>query len=150
MRTTCLLLYLPGLGGASGPGGSTWSGREGCTWSGGCTWSWGVYLVLRGAPGPGVYLVWGVYLIWGVYLVPGLGGCTWSQEGTCPGTPPVNTMTNRCKNITLPQTSFAGGKNKVASSGTSGTWTHNTDHHWFTSMMPIQLCWAGMCWTGDL
>ena len=36
-----------------------------------------------------------------------------------PGTPPppeqappaVNRMTNRCKNITLPQTSFAGGKN---------------------------------------
>ena len=25
--------------------------------------------------------------------------------------PPVNRMTNRCKNITLPQTSFAGGKN---------------------------------------
>ena len=25
--------------------------------------------------------------------------------------PPVNKMINRCKNITLPQTSFAGGKN---------------------------------------
>ena len=25
-------------------------------------------------------------------------------------TPPVNRMTDRCKNITLPQTSFAGGK----------------------------------------
>ena len=25
-------------------------------------------------------------------------------------TPPVNRMTHRCKNITLPQTSFAGGK----------------------------------------
>ena len=25
--------------------------------------------------------------------------------------PPVNRMTDRCKNITLPQTSFAGGKN---------------------------------------
>ena len=24
---------------------------------------------------------------------------------------PVNRMTHRCKNITLPQTSFAGGKN---------------------------------------
>ena len=45
-------------------------------------------------------------------------------EGSPPGTPPeqaphppeqaappVNRMTNRCKNITLPQTSFAGGKN---------------------------------------
>ena len=28
-------------------------------------------------------------------------------------TPPVNRMTNRCKNITLPQTSFAGGKNML-------------------------------------
>ena len=32
------------------------------------------------------------------------------QEQPC--TPPVNRMTNRCKNITLPQTSFAGGKNR--------------------------------------
>ena len=29
--------------------------------------------------------------------------------------PPVNRMTNRSKNITLPQTSFAGGKNVIAS-----------------------------------
>ena len=28
-----------------------------------------------------------------------------------PGTPPVNRMTDACENITLPQTSFAGGKN---------------------------------------
>ena len=28
---------------------------------------------------------------------------------TCPGTPPVNRMADRCKNITLLQTSFAGG-----------------------------------------
>ena len=27
--------------------------------------------------------------------------------------PPVNGMTNRCKNITLPQTSFAGGNNMI-------------------------------------
>ena len=67
--------------------------------SGGCTWSGGpgVYLVLRGVPGLGVYLVWGVYLVQGVYLawgqctwsggVPGRG-CTWSGGCTCPGTPP--------------------------------------------------------------
>ena len=30
-----------------------------------------------------------------------------------PGNPPVNRMTNRCKHITLPQTSFAGGKMAV-------------------------------------
>ena len=28
-----------------------------------------------------------------------------------PSFPPVNRITDRCKNITLPQTSFAGGKN---------------------------------------
>ena len=78
-------------GGAPGPRGCTWS--WGGTWSGGCTWS-------------------------GVYLVPGVGGsvcsrgCTWSQGvGGVRYSPPVNRMTNRCKNITLPQTSFAGGKN---------------------------------------
>ena len=109
-------------GGVPGPGGE-------------CTWSWGVpgpggYLVTWS----GVYLVQGVYLIQGVYLVwgvPGPGGCTWSGHvpglgghlvwgpGGVPGPggwwcqvlpPPVNRMTNRCKNITLPQTSFAGGK----------------------------------------
>ena len=44
-----------------------------------------------GVPGVGGYLVWGV---------PGVGGV--------PGQvlPPVNRMTDRCKNITLPQTSF--------------------------------------------
>ena len=95
----------------------------------------GVYLVLGG----GVYLVWGVYLVLegdvpgpgGVYLVLGgvpaprgctwagsvcsHGGCTWSWGGVpgprgCQVLPLVNRMTNRCKNITLPQTSFAGGK----------------------------------------
>ena len=121
---------VPGPGGVYlVPGGCTWSqggvpgpGGRGCTWSwggvpgpGGCTWSQG------GVPGPGVYLVPGgmylvlgvVYLVpGGVYLVPGgvpgpggvylvPGGCTWS--GT---PPPVNRMTNRCKNITLAKTSF--------------------------------------------
>ena len=50
------------------------------------------------------------------------GGCL--PGGVCPGGgvhpllhdgihPPVNRMTHRCKNITLPQTSFAGGKKKI-------------------------------------
>ena len=41
---------------------------------------------------------------------PGVGT---PSEQTPHGTrhPPVNRMTNRCKNITLPQTSFAGGNN---------------------------------------
>ena len=78
-----------------------------------------------GVPGPrGVYLVLGdvpcprrVPGLRGVYLV--LGGCTWSRgcNWSLGGVPaqalpaPVNRMTDRCKNITLPQTSFAGGNN---------------------------------------
>ena len=42
-------------------------------------------------------------------------GGAWSGGGipacTEADPPPVNRMTNRCKNITLPQTSFAGGNN---------------------------------------
>ena len=34
--------------------------------------------------------------------------------------PPVNRMTDRCKNITLPQTSFAGGKNQRPKMRTQG------------------------------
>ena len=79
----------------------------------------GVYLVPGGVPGPRGGVpdpgVGGVYLPRGD--VPAWEGCTCPGEylpggGTCPATPaPVNRMTNRCKNITLPQTSFVGGKN---------------------------------------
>ena len=81
-------------GGVPGPGGCV-PGPGGCTWSQGvCTWSQGVYLVLGGVPGPR-----------GVYLV--LGGCTWSGGVYLVRySPPVNRMTNRCKNITLAKTSF--------------------------------------------
>ena len=78
-------------------------------------WAWrGVSLVMEGAS-------WGVSLVGGCLL----GGCLllggllgrkvppsgWHGEAAFPGDPPVNRMTNRCKNITLPQTSFAVGKN---------------------------------------
>ena len=84
----------------------------GCTCPGGCTWLWGV-------PGSGLYLLRGVPARWGVPARGGVPvrGCTClggvpAKGGTCPGTPdPVNRMTDRCKNITLPQTSFAGGNN---------------------------------------
>ena len=101
---------------------------------GGCTWSGGVYLV-RGVPGPGgrgVYLVLGGVpgpggCTWsrGVYLVPGgvpgpggctwSGGCTWFQGGVYLArySPPVNRMTNRCKNITLAKTSFRPGNERA-------------------------------------
>ena len=80
----------------------------------------------RGVPAHGVYLPGGVP----ARGVPARVVCA-CQGGTCPGgylpggylprgylrggvpaqvLPPVNRMTDRCKNITLPQTSFAGSK----------------------------------------
>ena len=96
-------------------GGCTWSrggvpGPEGCTWSGGVYLVWGVYLVpggctwSRGVPGPrGVYLVLGG--VPGPRGVPGPGGCTWSwgEDLVRYPPPPVNRITDACKNITLPQ-----------------------------------------------
>ena len=71
----------------------------GCTWSGGGTWSGGVYFVPGGVPGP--------------RGVPGPGGVPGrgvpGSRGGVPDQvlpPPVNRMTNRCKNITLAKTSF--------------------------------------------
>ena len=63
----------------------------------GCTYPGGMYL-----PRGSVYLPGGVPA-WGVPAC--LGG-----EYLLRYSPPVNRMTDRCKNITLPQTSFAGGK----------------------------------------
>ena len=109
---------VPGPGGVTvrgvlGPGGCTWSGGVpglgGCLWSGGCTWSRGVP-GLGGAPGPGVHLVQGVHLVLGGvpgprgrgYLVQGEGV---PGPGGLPGLvlPPVDRITDACKNITLPQ-----------------------------------------------
>ena len=59
----------------------------------------GVYLP-GGVPARGVYLPGGIPA-WGVYLPAGVPAQV---------LPLVNRMTDRCKNITLPQTSFAGGK----------------------------------------
>ena len=70
-----------GLGGISGPGGS---GLGVCVWSGGVS-------------GLGGCLVQGC--VWSGD-VSGPGGHAWS------GTPPMNRMTHRCKNITLAKTSF--------------------------------------------
>ena len=64
-------------------------------------------LPARGVPPSGgcLPLGGGASLPGGCLLPGGWGGLL---DGT---PPPVNRMTNRCKNITLPQTSFAGGKN---------------------------------------
>ena len=121
-------VYLVPGGGVPGPGGGV-PGPGGCTWSrGGCTWSWGgVYLVpggctwsggRGGVPGPRGGVPGPGGCSWsrgGGGGAPGPGGCTWSRGGV-PGPgggylvryspPPVNRMTNRCKNITLAKTSF--------------------------------------------
>ena len=79
-----------------------WPYLPSCSASGGGTWS-------RGVHGPGGWCAWsgGVCMGWGcMVLGGGIPACTEAD-------PPVNRMTNRCKNITLPQTSFAGG-NKMS------------------------------------
>ena len=98
MHTACFLPVFPSMHCSRG----VVPACRGCTCPGG-TWSGGV---------PGLEGTCSQ----GVYLLP--GGCTCSQGGMyLPGrylprySPPVNRMTDRCKNITLPQTSFAGGKN---------------------------------------
>ena len=106
MRTARVLTLSPSMlcvgGFASGLGGCTWSfGGNlvlgGCLLQGGvCTWSGGV-----SAPGPG-----------GVCSRSQGRGCLLQVPRGCQVLPPVNRMTNRCKNITLSQTSLAGG-NKV-------------------------------------
>ena len=83
-----------------------------CTAPRGCTCPGGVY------PPRGVYLPMGLpargVLAQGGVPAPGgctcPGGCTWPRCMLA-YTPPVNRMTDRCKNITLPQTSFADGNN---------------------------------------
>ena len=95
-------------------GGSPWQGRVSLV--GGCLLGrgglWGDLqgsLISRGSPWWGVLAEEGL-LGRGVSLA---GGCSW--QGGCHARhagippPPVNRMTNKCKNITLPQTSFAGG-----------------------------------------
>ena len=63
-------------------------------------WGGWVYLPRRctrpgGVPAQGLYLP---------------GGCTYRGVASQVSPPPVNRITDTCKNITLPQTSFAGGK----------------------------------------
>ena len=71
--------------------------------------------------------------IWGMCLPVFLGGVGRPPFATPPSphptsphprlphhlsyTSPVNRMTDRCKNITLPQTSFTGGKHQVRARG---------------------------------
>ena len=54
-------------------------------------------------------------MVWGAWSQGGIPACTEADP------PPVNRMTNRCRNITLPQTSFAGGKNAHEENSMRGT-----------------------------
>ena len=105
MRTARALTVSPSMlcaGGCMVPGGCAWSG--GCAWYGGC--------MVRGMHGPEGCMVQGDGQGWGCARsrggVPGPGVVS---QHALRHIPPVNRMTNRCKNITLPQTSFASGNN---------------------------------------
>ena len=65
----------------------------------------------RGVSAPGRCLLWDVCLV-PEGGVPGPGGGGGGIPACTEADPPhsVNRMTDSCKNITLPQTSFAGGK----------------------------------------
>ena len=98
----CLLLggwLLPG-GVCSGRVGV--SAPRGCLlWEGGGCLLWGCLLLGR-------------CLLWGV-----CSGGVWYPSMHWGRHPPVNRMTDRCKNITLPQTSFVGGNER--------NWTDNVN-----------------------
>ena len=57
----------------------------------------------------------------------------------CPPPPPVDRMTHMCKNITLPQTSFAGGKNRVTRLHSSRMHTAHA-----LTVSPSMLCSRGV------
>ena len=124
MRTARLLPVSPSMhyGGGCLLGGGVCSGGGGvCSWVGVCLWSGGCLFQGVSASGLGGVCSRGVSAPWGVWGGVCSGGvCLWSRGGLLLGVypcmhwgrpPPVNRMTDRCKNITLPQTSFAGGKN---------------------------------------
>ena len=95
-------------GGGAWPWGGAWSqgvhGPTGCMVPGGCAWSSGVCMVPGGCTVPGGCMVLGGLGAWYRDGGGGIPACTKAD-------PPVNRMTNRCKNITLRQTSFAAGNN---------------------------------------
>ena len=78
-----------------------------CAMGGGGAWSW------RGVPGLGGVCSGGCLLQRGVCSGDGITACTEAEP------PPVDRMTEMCKNITFPKTSFTGGK-KRNGSGSEG------------------------------
>ena len=122
LNVCCSVLLAGGFslvrGGLLGPGGSPWSwGVLLCprgvslVW-GGSPWSWGVLLCPRGFS----FILGAFSLVRGGLLGP--GGSPWSGgvllcpggfslvRGVSPETPPVDRITDTCKNITLVTTSL--------------------------------------------
>ena len=91
-------------------GGSPWSRGGVCLVRGGSPWSRG-----GGLPGPGGFSLvpGGFSLVW--------GGSPWSRGGSpeTPPSPPVNRITDTCKNITLATTSLRPVI-MISEKGTSG------------------------------
>ena len=114
-----MLQLLPG-GVLLGPGGVGWGGFS---LVGGICLAAGVSLVRGGSPWfGGVSLVPGGFsLVWGGSpwsggVLPGLEGCLLGPGGDSPETlPPVNRITDTCKNITLATTSLRPVKKTVIS-----------------------------------
>ena len=76
-------------------------------------------------------------LVWGV---PGLGGCLVGgvvSQHALRQTPSVNRMTNRCKNNTLPQTSFAGGNDAHSSMHHTENTTSQAIIDFFNSLFTV-------------
>ena len=89
----------PCRGGLPSPGGGCLPGPGGSAWSGGFS-----------LPGGGVCLVQGGSPCRGDLPGPGGGSPCWGGvclvRGACPETPPVDRITDTCKNITLATTSL--------------------------------------------
>ena len=89
---------LPGLGGLPGPGGVaawSWGGQPGPRGSGGSAWSQGGGCLVLGVA---AWSQGGSAWSWG-WVGGGIPACTEAD-------PPLNRMTDRCKNITLGTTSL--------------------------------------------
>ena len=127
------------------------SHHGGCTCSGGCTWSWGVYLP-GGVPGPLECTYPGGVPARGVYLVPGVPALV---------LPPMNRMTDRCKNtrfatllrtsrlptvgvvVTATRCQYQGRRVGIPGlmSGRVGIHTHLSPPHLLVYLLPLSPFW---------
>ena len=103
--------------GVSGPGGFSMPGGSPCWGGSPCSGEWwwclvrGGFSMPEGSPCPGGFSMPGGVVVSGPGGFSMPGGVVVSGPGgfSLPEPPPVNRMTDRCKNITLAKTSFAAG-----------------------------------------